>query len=351
MCLKTIFLSNLDCSIRLSSNDIDVLNGLAKKMGLTYEISDSELKDSDWKIQIELTSDLLSPSNENDFEPHFIEHGEPAKILNKGKQLVIWKDREFLLTRIGRRIIVKGHDGPIISELVRKAIRQIFTYELERKNGLRLHASAFEYNENGVALLGNKGAGKTTSLLSMIAYSDAKYIANDVLEVRPKNNNLLQINGWPTVCLVGRGTLHAIPRFSWLLPDEDDTYDSSKPKVAIELEDIEKVLGTELTTISRLDFVGYPKVNLMSTHTEIYTIENREGIKRLMEHVINEDKDHPDWLLLRSGSDRMNTQDMEWIFENVVFFEVVIGTDLQEASRAIRNLIDERISKNLYNVR
>lgn len=323
-----------DTSIKLSINNKYLSDKLIKNLEKTYFINDI-IDNWKWCLSINKKEQFVVP----DYLPNFgeynheIEHGEKAYItesLNDG--IHIWKNGAFWLRIKDNEIYLEGEDTKILYEIARKAVRQIFTFELEQNNGFRLHSSSFELNGQGITFLGYKRAGKTTLLLSFIAYLKAKYITNDILEVRwSDNKNCFLINGWPTVCLVGRGTLNAIDKYRNLLPDEDNASDSLKPKVAISINEIEQILDTEIVQEATLNIICFPKLNLDRQNTHVNQISPTEGFELMKEHIINEDEDHPDWLKLRYNLNEQQQviDSIQQHIEQVMFFEIEVGSDLE----------------------
>lgn len=74
-----------------------------------------------------------------------------------------------------------------------------------------LHASAVVHEEGRAVLaFGGKGAGKTTTALTMAALGDLRLLANDRVFVRPDAAGGVDVLPWPAAAAVGLGLLSAL---------------------------------------------------------------------------------------------------------------------------------------------
>ena len=69
-------------------------------------------------------------------------------------------------------------------------MREIFVKVSLSKGFCWLHASAFKLNEKTYLVIGNKGRGKTTWLMSALYHKKAKFIGNDQVPIIQVNNTL-----------------------------------------------------------------------------------------------------------------------------------------------------------------
>lgn len=338
---QVFYAHNNDATIRIKVFDQSLFSRLSANILKTYSSHSEKKEQCLWEIDVKVNLDFTLPTclHSIDIDNHEIEHGEKARIYNGGSEgIYIWKNENFILHRNLHHISIEGLNEDVVFQITRKAIRQIFTFELEQHNGFRLHASSCQILGKGLVFLGEKGAGKTSMLLSSIAYAGAKYITNDVLETRWIGEMKgMQINGWPTVCLVGRGTLNNIDKYKHLLPIEDRG-EQENTKIPIEIEQLEQVLETEILSDSKMEIVFFPKLNLAKCHTSYSQLTVSEGLKNLLQHVINEDRDHPDWLLLREQNINKNRFINESNFKYLRFFNIEVGYDLKSSIQSIVDL-------------
>jgi hypothetical protein len=73
-----------------------------------------------------------------------------------------------------------------------------------------LHASAVAKDNRVVLTLGSKGAGKTTTAVSLAAHHAWELLANDRVFVRPDHSGGVWVLPWPSAAALGLGLLSAL---------------------------------------------------------------------------------------------------------------------------------------------
>jgi hypothetical protein len=92
-----------------------------------------------------------------------------------------------------------------------RAVRELVSMQAQVRGHLALHASAIAWRGRGLAFLGPRRAGKTTTLLACLQVPGASLITNDRLYLDPER---LTITGMPTVLSVREGTLERLPQLA-----------------------------------------------------------------------------------------------------------------------------------------
>lgn len=330
-----------DTKIKVRSNNEQLLSKTIKHFALNNIINRDFIEEEDWAFEVYITDRMNIPAYlYKEKIEHEIEHKEMSFLNDRAEGIYIWKQNEFLLIRKEKHIYIEGEQTDIVYQILRKAIRQIFTYELEVNNGFRLHSSAVAIENNSFAFLGDKGAGKTTTLLSLISHGNINYVTNDILEVRNKGNNII-VQGWPTVCLIGRGTLSALEKYSFLLPSQEFTNE----KVIVEYNSIEEILDTKIVKDAHLNSIFFLELNLTSDQTDLSRLEWENGITETYKHIIKEDKDHPDWLLIRHKTE--SNVEINKALSDVNFFKLRIGNNLTEMAQKMSDFFEELVKRDV----
>ena len=89
-------------------------------------------------------------------------------------------------------------------------IRDIIIKHEERCGTLILHAAAAAVNHNGVVIVGDKGAGKSTFLLDLVGRQGYHFISGDKVFIRI-TDGVAMLYGWPEFPHLGYGTLQGHP--------------------------------------------------------------------------------------------------------------------------------------------
>lgn len=91
-----------------------------------------------------------------------------------------------------------------------RTVRQLLINDLLQRGGIVVHSSSVYMGAKGYLFVGNKGAGKTTSLFQYLnsSRSDVLYGSNERTILVPKDNNILMY-GWPGTAFVGVGSIYS----------------------------------------------------------------------------------------------------------------------------------------------
>jgi hypothetical protein len=103
-----------------------------------------------------------------------------------------------------------------------RLVRQAMTAQLLAAGMVYAHAAAFTYGERGILIAGNRGRGKTTTLLSSLHHLGGNYSTNDRLMLHA-TGECLHGYPWPMPLRAGIGTLTALPHLRHLVPQQQQT--------------------------------------------------------------------------------------------------------------------------------
>jgi len=98
-----------------------------------------------------------------------------------------------------------------------RLVRQAMTAQLLAAGMVYAHAAAFTYAGRGILIAGNRGRGKTTTLLASLHHLGGNYSTNDRLMLHATGNSLRGYP-WPMPLRAGIGTLTALPHLRHLVP-------------------------------------------------------------------------------------------------------------------------------------
>lgn len=110
-----------------------------------------------------------------------------------------------------KRLEIAGSVEQSVAVAAARLAREMMRGLLLRDGWAVLHASAVVGdNERTVLTFGGKGAGKTTTALTLAARGGLRLLANDRVFVRPSDTGGVEVLPWPAAAAVGLGLLDAL---------------------------------------------------------------------------------------------------------------------------------------------
>jgi hypothetical protein len=131
----------------------------------------------------------------------------------------------FVLRQPGRNVLVAS-PGPLKDrqKAVKRSLRNLMKLLLMEKGWLPFHSAACVWNDTGICILGGKFAGKTGTLLNLLARPGARFVTNDNLFLRDGGTSL-EGCGFPNKAGLRIGVLAAYPRLvDWIEKTTDSFY-------------------------------------------------------------------------------------------------------------------------------
>jgi hypothetical protein len=131
----------------------------------------------------------------------------------------------FVLSQPGRNVLVSS-PGTLKDrqKTVKRSLRNMMKLLLMEKGWLPFHSAACVWNDTGICILGGKFAGKTSTLLNLLARPGAKFVSNDNLFLRD-GGTCLEGCGFPNKAGLRIGALVAYPKLvDWIGKTTDSFY-------------------------------------------------------------------------------------------------------------------------------
>jgi hypothetical protein len=163
----------------------------------------------------------------------------------------------FVLSRSGRKVLVSS-PGALKDrqKAVKRSLRNLMKLLFMEKGWLPFHSAACIWNDTGICILGGKFAGKTSTLVNLLARPGARLVTNDNLFLRD-GGDFLEGCGFPNKAGLRIGALAAYPRLvDWI----ERTTDSFYPQ--IDAETFRTIVAT--TSVNELGSRS-EKIVLLST--------------------------------------------------------------------------------------
>ncbi|WP_329563610.1 hypothetical protein [Kitasatospora sp. NBC_01266] len=181
-----------------------------------------------------------SSAPEFTFHARLSRHGARRTYRNEHTALDVPAD-----AAVDRRFRVEVSEGSAIQVI--DFIRDLVIRNEETAGTVVLHASAVRRDGQVYAIAGPKGAGKTTTLLSVLGHGGWQYFTGDKLFCRPEKGGIT-VHAWRDYPYVGVGTLRANPALAANVrrsaaPDLDEL--SPGHKILLDPDLFESWLGAE----------------------------------------------------------------------------------------------------------
>ncbi|WP_328886477.1 hypothetical protein [Streptomyces sp. NBC_00316] len=216
---------------------------------------------------------------------------------------VVWVDD----TR--RRMALANEDeGWTVQQLLR-SVRYLLRWQAYERGDLFLHGGLVRAENTGIAFLGHKRSGKTSSILSALLNGGADFVSNDDLVLTDADGDAGALTGYgsPRTVNVRTDALLALardtPALLSLLSDtshptnafpgrhhtrdaiHSDTGDRLPGSVWVRCAELAHVTGRSLLPESRVDMVVLPGFDSATDGPDMTRLTPQEAYQALSEHV------------------------------------------------------------------
>ncbi len=205
-----------------------------------------------------LPTSVVRRSNaaEFNFDAHVLVDGRRRLYVNRSTLLDAPLD---VVTDNTFTIRITEHSAVQVLDLVRDLVIR----NEENEGTVVLHAAGVRRDDRAVIIAGPKGAGKTTTLLSVLRRPGWTYFTGDKLFCTQDDGHVM-VHPWRDYPFVGVGTIRSDPRLEGLVRQSvDERIDSYEPgrKVLLDPDVFESWLGAEFCAApARLSTVLLPEV-------------------------------------------------------------------------------------------
>src|SRR3954452_17135223 len=131
----------------------------------------------------------------------------------------------FVLSQPGRNVLVSS-PGRLKDrqKTVKRSLRNMMKLLFMEKGWFPFHSATCVWNDTGICILGGKFAGKTSTLVNLLAQPGARLVTNDTLFLRD-GGTYLEGCGFPNKAGLRIGALAAYPRLvEWIEKTTDAFY-------------------------------------------------------------------------------------------------------------------------------
>jgi len=296
------------------------------KQGISEKMGESPNESVAWRIVEKNRNYPISPEFIEKTGQSMIMHGIPGRtdihlVYGKFVDSPPWT---YILSGVTRNLIAFNREARAIdvypmgtegagAELatslmidIHLLLREICTRYLLDKGWGMMHGGAVALRGKGIAVLGERRAGKTSLLTNLMLHKNATYITNDRL-LFSKQGETFYLRGWPSSMRMGIGTLFQYeqlrPRIpaKWRKIEEFTSEElwSIDEKVSLHGNEILETFGVTNVSKSTLDIVFLPRFSSEFARTVIRRASSAD-LRDLLdpEIFLVPDLEHPDWLSL-----------------------------------------------------
>jgi hypothetical protein len=206
-----------------------------------------------------------------------------------------------------------------------RCMREMFTKQLEDDGLLVFHAGSVVISDRGVAVCGAKGAGKSTTVVSLVE-AGAAFLSNDRSYIGVTDARL-RIHPWPTTAAVGMGTIYHFPGLRAWMEQGGWSYElqerlSAKArheylsgltaaqlaavpdKLDLTSWELARSLGSTVAASAPLSCLVFPQIDLSVREPVLEAMEAQRAAGILQAQCFTpHDKGYPDWLGWRMQTD------------------------------------------------
>jgi hypothetical protein len=226
----------------------------------------------DWEIRTWLAGQAWRPLSEPSREARFMDHQSHIWELPEGGKVILEKESGAGFWCRGKTISVYPPDeSPENCRQAARMVREFIAQSAAKENFLRLHAAAVtDHAGRGLLILGTKGAGKTSLMLSLIREGVSRFCANDRL-LLSCNNSSPEALGLPNSVRLDLRALKQFPQFEQLPSRRMVSSREGELKVAFAPQELCRALGAEIISRTEVHAVLAPELR-----SERRTVETRQ---------------------------------------------------------------------------
>jgi len=202
-----------------------------------------------WRIFLEYNDNLIIGSQL--ITPHFANDIEPQReyyFNDQLKTILICKPRDL---RLKLQIAVR---------LSRDIIKHLYLQD----NSIFFHGGMISYEGKGICFLGDKKAGKTSIMLSLLATNNASFISNDDVSVTINEAGNCVGYGWPRAISIRKDSLNLMNNvlgtydFDNQIMHPDNCFDKTHNYLFLYPNELAKIFSCNISTESKIDMILIP---------------------------------------------------------------------------------------------
>ena len=249
-------------------------------------------------------------------------------------------------------------DVPAALDWAPRLVRQAVTAQLLAAGMVYAHAAAFTYAGRGILIAGNRGRGKTTTLLASLHHLGGNYSTNDRLMLHATGKSLRGYP-WPMPLRAGVGTLTALPHLRHLVPHQQQALPAEKrwtfpTKIVVEPPAFPTLMrpGASVARDPRISVMLWPQLDLARTDMAVEQVDPAEVANtvistRMFMHDLHRGASaHTNQWLAPAPDDETvhrNLKQTAAVLATKPCFRIQAGADPVALAAAVGRLLDSKV--------
>lgn len=215
-------------------------------------------------------------------------------------------DNKMLLNLLEKKIIIDQEECKWMLKYLIRMLRNLLRWQLYTDNYFYLHGGIVESDDVGIAYLGKKKSGKTSSILSILSMGNAKYITND--DITLYIDDKISALGWPRAIAVRPDTIDVLRGFAgnsiktiFTLKHPRHSINNLNNKQEEDAtfflpEEISNIFNCDILNETKLKVIIFPKFIDKLKDTALNRIDKIEATKQLVDNLEIKPDKHSNFL-------------------------------------------------------
>lgn len=210
-------------------------------------------------------------------------------------------DRVLLVHHARREIAFVAPPSAWRTQQLLRSVRNLIRWQAYERGELFVHGGMVAVHGVGIAFLGRKRAGKTSSILSALVNAAADFVSNDDLVLAPTPDGVLG-HGYPRAVTIRLDSLMAVTRDDQRLRSlvHDVRHPINHHRVQeslfVRCAELVAAAGTSLRPRHPLHVVAFPGFLQPGESAGVEELGRAEAARLLAEHTESEATDHDPFL-------------------------------------------------------
>lgn len=220
-------------------------------------------------------------------------------------------DEWILIKNNDKSYVVLGNGVNKTTKYLFRVIREILVRKQEDNGKIYMHATALVLNNKGIAILGNKGSGKTTFFTKILDKNSAKILSNDRVFFYKKHSDFY-MDYFPIPVVYRIGTVANSRMLNQYIIEQNgyrvgEDFLTGKKSFPVPLTDLPKIFDDcELIERFSIDYLIFTRFHLDWDTEMIYNVLKPSEAKKLLDTVcftpIDYESDRVEWVYFRKTS-------------------------------------------------